>query len=282
VAPDPTPTETAAAIATASAATPNVVFLDPPPVTANIPAPPAGYVRPTGETFRSVLPRGGEETALPIAVKDLGKFTTYAQTLGATAPPYAQVLQTFDVANQWSSMRSRTAAWDTYCALQEGIAWTSVRAQMDRLRPSFQLAVTGDPTVATTYPGLATLLFAKKAIALRGASTRALNKKALAVGKEPLHGQAGKKRKKAAEKAAYLAANATEVAPLPTPVVAPVTAAPAVVAPAHEVVAAAPVVAAAAPVVVAAPVVATPVVTPPVANAGPVVAPGALNAPVNA
>ena len=81
------------------------------------------------------------------------------------------------------------------------------------------------------YPGLASLLGAKKAIAKKAAVTRRLNKKAVAEGKAPIHGRVGKKRQRAAEKAAAaLSSGATaahgptteapaEVSPAPVPAV---------------------------------------------------------------
>jgi hypothetical protein len=88
-----------------------------------------------------------------------------------------------------------------------------LRSQMDRLRPIFELAVAGDPTIAVQFPSLAALLGAKQAIAQRSALTR----KAKAEGKPQTHGVVGKKRKKAAEKAAYAAPAEVPVASVAAP-----------------------------------------------------------------
>ncbi len=156
-----------------------------------------------------MLPRDAELRALPNALRDLTKFTNYTQVLGDTAPPYAQILQALIAANAWSSMRTASFAWDAFCGAQEGIAWTTLRAQMVRLQPSFELAAGGPANVQTIYAGLAALLGAKKVIARKGASTRKMNKKAEAEGREPTHGKVGKSRKRAAEKAAYEATQGT-------------------------------------------------------------------------
>jgi len=87
---------------------------------------------------------------------------------------------------------------------------------MDRLKPAWDLAVMADPDLATQYPGLASLLGAKKAIADKAASTRRANKKAIAEGKAPLHGAVGKQRKNAAKNAAYLATTSS-APPQPAP-----------------------------------------------------------------
>jgi hypothetical protein len=180
-----------------------------PPTDANIPAPPSSFVPGDTADYRAVLPRDAELRALRTAVKDMTNFTNYSQVLGDTAPPYAQVLQALVVANAWSSMRTDSANWDAFCGAQEGQAWTTLRAQMERLQPSFALAEAGSSNVATLYAGLAMLLGAKKVIARKGASTRRMNKEAEAKGEAPVHGRVGKTRKRAAEKAAYVAATTT-------------------------------------------------------------------------
>jgi len=204
-------TAPAAAAASTTASTP-LVLLDMPPPNANIPAPPSGFVAGDTADYRSVLPRDAELRALPIAVKDMTKFTDYTQILGQTAPPYAEMMQALTVANAWSSMRTESAAWDAFCGSQEGISWTTLRGQMERLQPSFDLATGGTSNVTTLYPGLATLLDAKKVIARKGASTRKMNKEAEAKGETPVHGRVGKARQRKAEKAAYAATNAPAAA----------------------------------------------------------------------
>jgi hypothetical protein len=185
-----------------------------------------------GAVYRGVLPQKTELAALPAAVEELGEFTNYASILGAAAPPATQVAQALGIGGQWSSMRNSTDSWDGYCRFQEGVAWTTIRAMMDRLRPAFDLAVAADPTIASRFPNLAALLGAKKAAAKQGAATRQLNKKAIAEGKPPTHGAVGKKRQRATEKQAVatLAAGGATTAPA-QPATAP-TAPPATPTPA--------------------------------------------------
>jgi hypothetical protein len=190
-----------------------VASLAPPPANAVIPSPNPGFVGMTGAQFVGITPKSTELSSLPLAIQDLQRFAAYAQTLGTTAPSYDQVLDVFTVANEWSTMRVATAAWDGYCVVQEGIAWRSMRMQMERLRPAFDLAVAGDPTIATQFPGLASFLGAKRAIARKSAATRLANNAAEANGEAPFHGTTGKKRKKAAEKAALVATAASPATP---------------------------------------------------------------------
>jgi hypothetical protein len=229
-----------------------VIYLTPPPSDALIPAVPSNFVPESGTTYRSVAPKKAELVALPLAVSDLKKFSDYAQVLGATAPPYAEILQTFDVTNQWSSMRTSSLAWDVYGRDQEGICWTVMRPGMESLKSSFDLAAQRDPSLLAKFPGLAALLGVKKVIAVKAASTRRANKKAVAEGKPATHGQAGKKRAKAADKAIVAAANAAAKTPVEV-------SAPAPTAPVAPAVSAAPVTATSAVVTTSAP---APVVAP--------------------
>jgi hypothetical protein len=214
-APDPTPAATATT-PTAASTVVTQAYLPPPPANAVIPVPPSGTSSPNGANYTAFLPRSTEEAALVNAVADLRKCTNFSTLFGATALPYAQVLQAFDVGNQWTTMRNQTAAWDAYCQTQEGMCWQTIRAMMDRLRPAFDLAVTGDATIASTMPGLATLLGARKAIAAKAVATKKANKAAIARGEAPTHGKVGKRRLKAAQKALLPAAKAAVSAPPPT------------------------------------------------------------------
>jgi hypothetical protein len=112
------------------------------------------------------------------------------------------VLAAFDITNQWSSARTQADAWDRYARTQEGVSWTMLRALMAEMTPTYEVAVASDPELASTMPGLTTLLGVKKTIAHKGVSTKKANAKAKAEGKQPTHGKVGKKATKAAAKAA--------------------------------------------------------------------------------
>jgi len=218
VQPHPSPLPVAIAAtppATVSAATAlaAMAYLTPPPKNALIPPVPSNFVPESGADYRGITPKKAELVTLPLAVDDLRKFTNYGLVVGATAPPYDEILSTFAVTNEWSSMRTASSAWDVYGQAQEGICWTVMRAAMASLKPSFALAAQRDPSLPAKYPGLAALLGVKKAIAHKAVSTKRANKKAVAEGKEPTHGKVGKKRQKSADKAIVAAANAAASAP---------------------------------------------------------------------
>ncbi len=231
--PAATPDAAAPSVSASSASAPApLVYLTPPPPTALIPDVPSSFVPENGTNYRGVAPKKAELITLPLAVADLVKFTNYTAVLGTTAPPYDEIVPTFTVTNEWSTMRTASSAWDVYSQAQEGICWTVMRPAMDTLKAAFALAAGRDPSLLAKYPGLSALLDAKQAIAQKAASTKRLNKKAIAEGKPPIHGGVGKKRLKAANKAIVAAAGTSagaaapsqsaSVASAPAPVAAPV------------------------------------------------------------
>jgi hypothetical protein len=214
----PAPAATAAAVGNG---TPPLIFLQPPPADAKIPVAPSGAAQPNASNYRSVIPKTTELAALPAAVENLKRFTNFAQVFALSGLPYAQVLQAFDVGNQWSTMRKATAAWDAFSMMEEGLAWGTIRSLMDRLAPLWEIATAADPSLAATYPALATLFSAKKAIAQKAVSTKKLNKEAIARGEEPTHGVVGKRRQKKAQKALAAAAKAAGLTTTPAVAASP-------------------------------------------------------------
>jgi hypothetical protein len=222
----------AASAAEPAAPVPNaslISFASPPPISA-VPVPPSGYLAAATSQFRGVLPFQAEQASLAAAIKDLGRIPNYALFVGA--PPLAQLIQILTLASEWTDMRNASFKWDQYAATEEGNLWTNARPLMDEFRNAFVQVQKADPTLAAQLPGLTTFLGVRTAIALKAASTKRANKKAEADGKPAQHGQVGKKRKRAAEKAALVAAEASaSSAPAPAQASAPTTPAP-VVAPA--------------------------------------------------
>jgi hypothetical protein len=192
------------------------LYLAPPPANALIPQPPKDFVPDAETSYRGLSPSSSELIALPRAVSNLQGFSDYAQIIGATAPPYEEVLQFFEVVSQWSAMRTASSAWDAYCREQEGMGWATMRALMDRLRPAFLLAARTNPSVLKKYSGLAMFLGARAASASKAVATRKANKERKAKGEPPTHGKAGKAKQRAAAKAALAAqlqAPVTQAAP---------------------------------------------------------------------
>lgn len=200
-----------------------VIYQKSPPADAHIPAPPTGFTPSNLSTFVGFVPRLLELGALPGAIEDLRSFADYPSVLGDTAPPLAEAIAAFELADEWSTMRKASQIWDEYAQMQEGIAWATLRPIMDRLRPAFMLAVGHNPSLRSKFANLTTLLNVKQSIAKKGVATKALNKQAVAEGKPPIHGKAGKRRKKVADRAIVAAAEAAT----PRPVTAPASTPPA-------------------------------------------------------
>jgi len=198
------------------ATTGGTIFIAPPPVIADFPAPPDGFTATGGAEYSGYLPKATQLAVLGGVIQELGRFTDYSAVLGRTAPPIASITQSFDAANQWSLMRVRTIAWEGYCLQQEGLAWIDVRKLMDQIQPLFEVAVSNDPSIGAAYPMMLKFFGAQRVIAAKGVATRKANLKAVAEGKAPTKGKVGKRRERAAQKAALLAAEtAAPTAPAP-------------------------------------------------------------------
>ena len=208
----PSPPATPAAATSAPAA---IEFIALPPTSANIPAPPTGWVPRPGADYRGTQPKAGELTNIEGAISDLQRFTNFAQIFGSTVPPVDQIIHLFQAGSQWSAMRVATASWDVFAGAQEGLSWGAIHAVMTALRPSFDLAVQVNGGLAVMYPSLASLLAAQQVIARKGASTRAANKAEKAAGKLPSHGKVGKANQKRAAKAALEATTVSVAPPAP-------------------------------------------------------------------
>lgn len=150
---------------------------------------------------------------MPDAKGEIGRITDYTGVFGKVAPSQAVVMQTFDVAYQWSLLGAALEAWVEYADAQEVAAWMGVRNLVVRLGPAFSLAVMGDATLGEECPSLRQLLGVRKAIAARGAAARQANKKEEAAGQPAYKGKAGKRRKRADEVAALEAQQASAKAP---------------------------------------------------------------------
>lgn len=202
-----------------------------PPADAFTLIPPLGFVQPNDALYRGLLPWLIETAAVPGALQDLSNFADYTSTFGPTAPGLSVLVGALTLADQWTRARKVSAAWDGYAKGQEGLAWLTLRPLLEKLRAIYEIAAAHDPTLRTRLANLNALLSARFAVAKRAASTRALNSQAKAAGKPPIHGKAGKQRKKAADKAIVAAASATPTV-TPPPVATTVPATPATPPPA--------------------------------------------------
>lgn len=174
----------------------------PPPVT--VPTPPAHFDPANMPSFAASFPRTEELAAIAAAVAELAVFTDYSATLGRTAPPHAQVVEVLGAAAEWSSMLAASRLWALYVLYGAGTTWQSARVVLEGLKKPFQLAVSHDPALASTYPATTRLLGAARVVAAKANATKAANKKARAKGEPEVHGK--KRRRVAAAKAIVEAA----------------------------------------------------------------------------
>ncbi len=194
----------------------DVILIAPPPAAVQMPVPPDGFTATGGAEYAGVLPKATQLAVLGGVIQELGRFTDYCAGLGRTAPPIASISQSFDAANQWSLMRVRTITWEGFCLQQEGLAWVDVRRLMDKLQPLFEVAVSNDPSIGVQFPMMLKFFGAQRVIAAKGVATKKANLKAVAEGKPPTKGKVGKRRERAAQKAALVAAEtAASTAPAP-------------------------------------------------------------------
>jgi hypothetical protein len=180
----------------------------PPPIT--LPAVPSGVVTVPPAQLRAQLPRKQELALMPDVQTELARFTDFDAVFGKTAPSQAVVEQTLSGAFQWSTLRIQLAAWLKYAASQEVASWVSARGILGRLAPAFALAVKTDSTIGVGHPSLGNLFGVRSLIAKQGVASRAANKKQEAAGLPTYKGAAGKKRKKADEKAALVTQEAAK------------------------------------------------------------------------
>jgi hypothetical protein len=186
----------------------------PPPTV--IPAVPADFSPVDIAYYVGVLPKASQRTAMTGAVQELKDFTDYGLIFGKTAPPLASVLQAFDIANQWSSLRAKMDTFDVFCQSQEALSWNEVHDYMATMQGAFALAVKSDPQIGKEHPSLVGLFTAQKQIAQKAVSTRKANKELVAQGKLPIKGKVGKRRRSVAAKALFDAANSAATASAPT------------------------------------------------------------------
>jgi len=193
----PTPsTSTASPTLTTSTAPttstmPALTSADTPAPSGLAPSVPADFVAPDMREFSGYRATRSELLVASAVVTDLGKFTSYAVTLGILAPPSASIASAVTLGLEWRAQRTSAEAWAGYTKVQDAIAWKGALVLLDELRPLFQAAVSKDATLATAYPGLtklfnATNVMTKHAVAAKKRNARAAAAAAKAAAAEAL------------------------------------------------------------------------------------------------
>ncbi len=189
---------------TASAARAALPYVKAPP-TISIPPVPVGIVTVPPAQLRAQLPRKEELELMPDVESEMARFDDYAEVFGKTAPSRAVVEQSLSSAHEWSHLRMQLSAWERYAQSQEAMAWVSARGFIRRLSPAFALAVETDVAIEVSYPSLGRLFGVRASIAKRAAAVRIANADEKAAGRPAYKGEAGKRRRRADERAALAA-----------------------------------------------------------------------------
>ena len=161
---------------TTSEATPAASFVEPPPTTP-MPVPPAGFVAASPKEFQPYRPRAAQVAAAGLVVTELQSFADYATRMGPHAPAPSSVASAVELASAWRLVRTATETWLSYVENEDGLAWMNALVLLRQLEPLFQAAATTDPTLLTTYPGLARTFGASKVIAKSVTATKKKNAK---------------------------------------------------------------------------------------------------------
>ncbi len=186
-----------------------------------VPSVPAGFVLPDMDAFRGSYPNKNELVAAPLALTDLGNFTSYPTVLGSSAPAEPAVAGKLSVAISWRAVRNESQAWLAYVNAQDAIAWKAALSSLDEVKPLFLIAVAKNPELAGTFPGLSQMfdagkVVAAKALATKKKATEAEAKAAKKAAAAQAAANAAAVKAAAHAAAATVTANAT-AAPAPTP-----------------------------------------------------------------
>src|SRR5581483_1743686 len=97
---------------------------------------------------------------------------SYARVVGTVVPPARVLIAVLQRAAGWSDESRAATAWSAYARDQRSIAWDDGLTLMAALAPVFDTAVTHDPSVGASRPGLVAFLGARSEVSKRGAATR--------------------------------------------------------------------------------------------------------------
>jgi hypothetical protein len=140
------------------------------------PTPPTDY---TPAVLRSpARPPLGVVQSAPAVVTELRSKPSYASDLGARAPDPGPLATSIAFALAWTDQLLHAEAWYTYVKEQTQLAWQQSTKGVDALTRTFTFAAEGDPTIATTYPGIAKFIDARKLPSKLGAATKKERRKA--------------------------------------------------------------------------------------------------------
>jgi hypothetical protein len=138
-----------------------------------LPVVPTGFVPVDAKDYAGVHPRAAQAAAMPNAITELEKSTSYEATFGATVPPADKLAGDMTTAAAWTAQREALENYLVYVKSCEAVTWKLVLAELDQLNAGFKAAVANNSGVAAQFPATARLLDVPKVLAQRAAATRA-------------------------------------------------------------------------------------------------------------
>ena len=169
-----------------------------PPADANIPIPPVDFLPGVGGNLRGVKPRVSELATIDTALAELRGFNDWDAVFGKTVISRDILIDIFETASEWSSMRIVLEKWDVYCAFEERNSWQRMRGSMAPLRAVIDLAAATKPKLVERLPYLRMFLGTMSEAGHKAVASRRANQAAEAEGKPPVKGRRAKVAKKAA------------------------------------------------------------------------------------
>jgi hypothetical protein len=109
---------------------------------------------------------------------ELRSGTTYATDFGKRAPDRIAMADGVEIATQWDAVYEAVAPVAEYALAMRGAAWDSALKPVNKLRTAYEIAVSDEPSIASTWRQTAAFFGAREEPARRAAATKAKAKKA--------------------------------------------------------------------------------------------------------
>ncbi len=172
-----TSTEAPASTGGAAAKGQAIAFTSVPVPTGHAPKAPKGFEPPAGG-IKGAIVTPAQERAAPDMAREVSTSKSYVEDFTKRAPDPQVLAAQLNVAKAWTDEMANAEAWLAYAKTQHGLAWKEALTTAKKLKPEFELADKHDPSIGDEqYPQTRAFLHAWKDAALRGAETRAINRK---------------------------------------------------------------------------------------------------------
>jgi hypothetical protein len=110
-------------------------------------------------------------------IAELQGVTSFATDLGTDDVDAAGYVNDLSLAQGWTTEATTAEGWVAHAKSQRELAWHSVLAKTEKLKPYLKLKLESNPALAAKYSALAAFAGARSQAAQRGAATRQKNKK---------------------------------------------------------------------------------------------------------